>query len=66
MDVVAIQGNHERLLATGVDAAQMDDLREWFCYIKPLGEDMIVVAHSESNEDPVFRVHVSGTSVKTT
>jgi len=60
MDVFAIQGNEERLLATGLDAAEVGYLRDWFCSVKPLGEDMIVIARSESQEGHVFRIQVSG------
>jgi hypothetical protein len=29
---------------SGLDAAEIDELREWFCYTKPLGPDIRIAA----------------------
>ncbi len=52
MDVFIIRSDGgEELLASGLSSAEIDALREWFCYTKPLGQSMKIAvrpAHKHS------------------
>jgi hypothetical protein len=40
MDVFLIEAGHpESIPVSGIDHGHADDLRDWFCYTKPLGRD---------------------------
>jgi len=47
-------------LASDMDACNIDDLLDWFCYTKPLGADIKVVARPTVKGEPVFCVHAVG------
>jgi len=37
----------EELLASGLDSADLEELRDWFCYTKPLDGSMRIVVRDE-------------------
>jgi hypothetical protein len=51
----------EEVLAADMTTEEFDDLREWFCYTKPLGRSMNVVARPTPEEESVFHVRATGT-----
>ncbi len=52
--------NDQSRVACAVSAADWDEVREWLCYIKPLGPDMTVTARGASHGDVLFRAHICG------
>ena len=66
MDILTIEADRgERILASGIESSGADELREWFCYTKPLTEDMIVIARTNPHGDQIFSVHVAGNGSQT-
>ena len=62
MDLLSVQTDRrEQMLASGLDSWQAEELREWFCYTKTMGEDMKVVARTSPEGDRIFCVHTAGT-----
>jgi len=45
----------EEVTAHGLDTSEIDDLREWFCYTKPLGRSVKIVAMPAQEGSPIFR-----------
>jgi hypothetical protein len=61
MDVFTVQPDDtEQVLASGLDSEEVDELREWFCYTKPIGDDMKLVARPASEKEFIFCVHAAG------
>ena len=59
MDVYKIHTDGtEELLAAGLSAAEVAELREWFSYTKPLGHSFTIVARQSS--DVLFSLACSG------
>ena len=51
----------EEVLASDVSSAELDELREWFCYTKPIGRGMNIIARSTSGGESGFHVRATGT-----
>ena len=67
MDVFLIEAGHpERILVSAIDRARADDLLNWFCYTKPMGGDLKIIARPRSRSHPVFCVHTAGTDIDPT
>ena len=62
VDVLRVQHDgSEVLLASGLHPAEVDGLREWFCYTKPIGRGMKIVLRPTSEKDSTFTVLAAGT-----
>jgi hypothetical protein len=62
VDIFKVEPDHmETLLATGVDSAEIDGLRDWFAYTKPIAASMEIVARTISGEETIFRLVTTGT-----
>ncbi len=49
MDVYAIHaGGGEELLVAGLSRAEVNDIKEWFWYTKPLGADVKILVRNAS------------------
>ena len=60
--IVAVQTDHRKeLIFSGLEAAELDELREWFCYTKPMGPSIKIVATPASTERAGFCVVATGT-----
>jgi len=51
----------EEVTAHGLDTSEIDDLREWFCYTKPLGRSVKIVAMPAQEGSPYLSVLSAGT-----
>jgi hypothetical protein len=51
----------ERLLASGLNPVKLQELQDWFCYTKPVGTSMKIVARRALKTTPIFRVVAAGT-----
>jgi hypothetical protein len=61
MDVFLVEvGRPESILVSGIDDGWADDLRDWFCYTKPIGGDLKVIARPRIERHPGFCVHIAG------
>ena len=54
----------DQVLASDLDSLQAGDLRDWFCYTKPLGGDVKLIARPLTKTDPAFCVHTAGNDAK--
>jgi hypothetical protein len=55
--IVCPQEDHgEQLVLSGLREAELDELREWFCYTKPMGSSVKILATSTSGERASFSV----------
>ena len=62
MDVFVVGPDHtKRVLCADIDPGSADDLREWLCFVKPIGGDLKVVAQLRNTEYAEFCVHTAGT-----
>jgi hypothetical protein len=60
--IVSVQTHHgEELVFSELEAAELDELREWFCYTKPMGPSIKIVATPASAERAGFCVVATGT-----
>jgi hypothetical protein len=60
-DVFLIETGHlERVLVSSADHAYAGDLRDWFCYTKPIGGDLTIIARPRNKAYPGFCVHTAG------
>jgi hypothetical protein len=50
----------EELLASGLTSEETGDIREWFCYTKPMDRGMKIVARPMPGGDSVFSVVTAG------
>jgi hypothetical protein len=48
------------LVCSGLEPDELDELREWFCYTKPMGPGIKIVATPESGEQTGFCVEATG------
>jgi hypothetical protein len=48
MPPVATQSQSEILLLSDLEPAQLDDLREWLCYVKPIGPSIKITMTAAS------------------
>ena len=49
MDVYAIHaGGSEEMLAAGLSQSEVNDIKEWFSYTKPLGADVKILVRKAS------------------
>jgi hypothetical protein len=56
MDVFAVQDDgSEQLLAAGLDAKEVWELEEWWCYTKPFGSGIKVMVRPDCRTIPAFR-----------
>lgn len=55
-----VHSDHGEELTVGIGPEEVDELREWFCYTKPLGPSVRVVATSTSGGYGGFRVVAAG------
>jgi hypothetical protein len=61
MDVLSVHpDNTEEVLASDLDTRWIDELHDWFCYTKPINQDLKVVARTNSEGDVLFCVHAAG------
>jgi len=61
MDVFRVRSDGaEDLLASGLSSEETDELREWFCYTKPMGHSMKIVARPTPGGDSVFSLVTAG------
>lgn len=61
MDVFRVRSDGaEDLLASGLSSEETGDLREWFCYTKPMERSMKIVARAMPGGDSVFSVVTAG------
>jgi len=59
--IVSVHTDHgEELVAYGLEPAELVELREWFCYTKPIGKSVKVVATPASRQQPGFCVVAAG------
>ena len=66
MDIFRVQHDgSEDLVVAGLHPAEVDGLREWFCYTKPIGRGMRIVVRPTSEEDSAFSVLAAGTEPET-
>jgi hypothetical protein len=62
VDIFRVQHDgREDLVASGIQPGEVDGLREWFCYTKPIGRAMRIVVRPTSGEDSAFSVLAAGT-----
>jgi len=62
VDVFRVQRDgSEDLVASGLQPAEVDGLREWFCYTKPIGRGMRIVVRPTSEGDSAFSMLAAGT-----
>jgi hypothetical protein len=62
MDFATAQEDGTReLLVCDLSPAEIDQFREWFCYTKPFGRSMKVVALPKSRGGSIFCVRATGT-----
>jgi hypothetical protein len=54
--VSAKEDRREQLVFSGLREAELDELREWFCYTKPMGSSVKILATSTSGERASFSV----------
>jgi len=54
--VSAEEDHREQLVFSGPREAELDELREWFCYTKPMGSSVKILATSTSGERASFSV----------
>jgi len=58
---VSVQTDHgNELLASRLEPAELDVLREWFCYTKPIGPSIKIIATPASDEPSGFCVVATG------
>jgi hypothetical protein len=55
------QDGSEDLVASGLHPAEVDGLREWFCYTKPIGRGVRIVVRPTYEGDSEFSVLAAGT-----
>jgi len=55
------QDGSEELVASGLGPAEVEGLREWFCYTKPIGRGMRIVVRPTYEGDSEFSVLAAGT-----
>ena len=56
-----VEQNQElELLASGLDPAELAEVREWFCYTKPMGPSLRIVATPASGGFDGFGVVAAG------
>ena len=65
MDAFKVRSDgREELLASGLNSPDLEDLRDWFCYTKPLDGSMRIVVRDEAEAAVRFSVvavgHVAG------
>ena len=61
MDVFKVRSDGaEDLLASGLSSGETDELREWFCYTKPMDRSMKIVARSTPQGVSIFSVVTAG------
>ena len=61
MDVFRVRSDGaEELLASELSAEEVDALREWFCYTKPLGHGMKIAVRSAPKSGSGFSVVTAG------
>jgi hypothetical protein len=62
VDIFSVQHDgREDLVASGIHPAEVDGLREWFCYTKPIGRTLRIVVRPTSQGDSAFSVLAAGT-----
>jgi hypothetical protein len=62
MDIFRVQPDgSEDLVASGLQPAEVDGLREWFCYTKPIGRGVKIVVRPVSEGESAFSVVAAGT-----
>jgi len=62
VDVFRVQRDgNEDLVASGLHPAEVDGLREWFCYTKPIGRGVRIVVRPTYEGDSAFSVLAAGT-----
>jgi hypothetical protein len=54
-----VQPNVEEIVLPGLDTAEIEELREWFCNTKPLGRSVRIIA-SHASGGPDFGVVAAG------
>jgi hypothetical protein len=61
MDVFTVEAdNTERMLASNLDTRGTVELRDWFSYTKPMGQDVKVVARPSAKAEALFSIHAAG------
>lgn len=61
MDVFLIEAGHpEPVLVSRIDHGHAGDVRDWFCYTKPIGADLKVIARPRVDTHPGFCIHTAG------
>ena len=62
MEIIKVSAEEDEVvLASDVSAVELDEIREWLCYTKPIGHSMKVIARPAPLGDSVFRVRTTGT-----
>jgi len=62
MDIFRVQPDgSEDLVASGLQPSEVDGLREWFCYTKPIGRGMKIVVRPIFEGESAFSVVAAGT-----
>ena len=62
MDVFRVRHDgSEDLMASGLRPAEVDGIREWFSYTKPIGHGMRIVVRPTSEVDSAFSLLAAGT-----
>src|SRR6202044_800585 len=62
VDIFRVQHDgSEDLVVSGLHPAEVDGIREWFCYTKPIGRGMRIVVRPTSEADSAFSVQAAGT-----
>lgn len=61
VDIFVVGTNDaKRVLCAGVNRGQADDLREWFCHIKPIGGDLKIMVQSHNEENAEVSIRTAG------
>ena len=61
MDVFRVRSDGvEEPLAAGLSPGEIEQLRDWFCYTKPLGSSMKIVTRSKAISGACFSVLIAG------
>ena len=55
-----LHGPADELIAHGLDPEEIDQLRDWFCFTKPIGRSLKIVATPACHGSPLY-VRCAGT-----
>jgi hypothetical protein len=63
MDGLTLQNSADELVACELDPEEIEELREWYCYTKPIGPSVKIVATMAHDASPSLYVLSVGTEL---